>query len=96
MRVNTTTEFKQRKIDRSPRLDTILMVEKTLYANRSDKTVTQIWHLLPKKVMWTTFTAILKYLEYSGKIIIEKDRTITWIWNPDLIERIKKQGLVVR
>ena len=96
MRLNTITKFKQRRIDRSPRLDTILMIEATLYKHKSDKTITEIWKLLPKKVMWTTFTAVLRYLEYSGKIIVEKDKTVTWIWNPSLIERVKKQGLVVR
>ena len=91
----TLTEFKPRNLDRLPRLDTILMVEKILYKYKSDKTITQIWRLLPKKVMWTTFVTILDYLEYSGKIIIEDDKTVTWIWDPKGIERLKKKGLVV-
>jgi hypothetical protein len=77
-------------------LDTILMVEKALYKYRSDKTITQIWRLLPKKVMWTTFTTILDYLEYSGKLFIEKDKTITWIWDPKGVEEWKKKGLVLK
>ena len=77
-------KFKPRTIDRSPRLDTILMVEKMLF-----------WKLLPKKVMWTTYTTILDYLEYSGKIHIEEDKTVTWLWNPSKIEELKKKGLVV-
>lgn len=96
MQINTTVKFKQRKIDRSPRLDTVLMIEKVLYRYSSDKTTTEIWRLLPKKVMWTTFTTVLRYLEYSGKIVVEKDKTVTWIWNPRLVERVKKQNLVVR
>jgi len=84
-----------RKVDRSPRLDSILMVEKTLFKYKSDKTITQVWKLLPKKMMWTTFTTILDYLEYSGKIHVEKDKTITWLWNPGKIEEMKKRGLVV-
>ncbi len=96
MNTRTLTKFRPRGIDRSPRLDTILMIEKIVYKYSSDKTTTQIWHLLPKKVMWTTFTTTLKYLEYSGKILIEKDKTITWIWNPELVEKLKKQGLVVK
>lgn len=89
-------EFKPRNLDRLPRLDTVLMVEKALYKYKSDKTITQIWHLLPKKVMWTTFTTILDYLEYSGKIIIEDDKTVTWIWDPEGVKRWKKKGLVVK
>ena len=77
-------------------VDTILMIEAELYKQKSDKTITQIWKALPKKVMWTTFTAVLRYLEYSGKIIVEKDKTVTWIWNPNLIERLKKQNLVIK
>lgn len=87
--------FRPRTIDRSPRLDTILMVEKILFKYKSDKTITAIWKLLPKKVMWTTYTTILDYLEYSGKIHIEADKTVTWLWNPSKIEELKKKGLVV-
>ncbi|HUC38899.1 MAG TPA: hypothetical protein VL944_02095 [Candidatus Acidoferrum sp.] len=84
-----------KKLDRSPRLDTIIMTEKALFRYRSDKTVTQVWHLLPKKVMWTTFMTILDYLEYSGKIHIEKDKTISWIWSPEKVEDLKRKNLVV-
>jgi hypothetical protein len=87
--------FKTRAIDRSPRLDTILMVEKTLFKFKSDKTLTKIWRLLPKKVMWTTYTTILDYLEYSGKIHVEADKTVTWLWDPRKIADLKKKGLVV-
>ena len=90
------TLFQTRRIDRSPRLETILMIEQALYKYRSDKTITQIWRNLPKKVMWTTFTTSLRYLEYSGKINIEGDKTVTWLWNPKAIERLKVKGLVVR
>ncbi len=88
-------EFKPRNLDRFPRLDTVLMVERELYRHRSDRTVTAIWRGLPKKVMWTTFTTILDYLEYSGKIRVEGDKTVTWLWNPAAVERLKRDGLVV-
>lgn len=87
--------FRPRRLDRSPRLDTILMVEKALFRYKSEKTITQIWKLLPKKMMWTTFTTILDYLEYSGKIHVEKDKTVTWLWNPMKVEELKRKGLVV-
>ncbi len=88
-------EFKPRNLDRSPRLETILMVEKALYQYKSAKTLTEIWRHLPKKVMWTTFTTILDYLEYSGKIHIEDDKTVTWLWNPAKIKELKRKGLVI-
>lgn len=96
MNTKTTVIFEPRKIDRSPRLDTILMIESALYKYRSEKTITQIWIRLPKKVMWTTFTTVLRYLEYSGKIRIESDKTITWLWNPEIIEKLKNSGLVIK
>jgi hypothetical protein len=88
--------FEPRKVDRSPTLDTIIMIETALYKHRSEKTTTQIWKLLPKKVMWTTFTTVLKYLEYSGKIHVESDKTVSWLWNPKLVAKLKKNNLVVR
>jgi hypothetical protein len=88
-------QFKPRNLDRSPRLDTILMVEKILFKYRSEKSVTEIWRSLPKKVMWTTFVTILDYLEYSGKIHVEKDKTVSWLWDPSSVSRIRVRGLVI-
>lgn len=85
-------EFKPRNLDRFPRLDTVLMVEQELFTN-SEKTITEIWRALPKKVMWTTFVTILDYLEYSGKIHVEKDKTVTWLWNPKLREKVLREGV---
>lgn len=86
----TLQTFKLRKLDRAPRLDTILMVEKELFKHRSDKTITAIWRGLPKKMIWTTFMTVLDYLEYSGKIHVEKDRTVTWLWDPRRLEEWKR------
>ena len=85
--------FLPRNLGRYPRLDTVLMVEEALYKHKSDKTIRQIWLSLPQKVMWSTYTTILDYLEYSGKIIIEPDRTVSWIWSPKLHEYVKKHGV---
>ena len=81
-------KFVPRNLDRYPRLDTVLMVEDALFKHKSEKTLNQIWKSLPKSVMWTTFTTIVDYLEYSGKILVEKDRTVTWIWDPEGVRRI--------
>ena len=88
--------FKPRNLDRYPRLDTVLMVEKALYKYKSDLTIGQIWKKLPNKVLWTTYITILDYLEYSGKIILEDDKTVTWIWAPEGIKQLKEKGLVIR
>ena len=90
-----TVEFKPRNLDRYPRLDPVLMVEKALYRYRSDKTVTEIWRLLPKKVMWTTFVTILDYLEYSNKIHVESDKTVSWLWDPEGLEKARRKWVEV-
>lgn len=95
MQGKTLVAFKSKNLDRFPRLDTVLMVEKAIYKYKSDKTITEIWKKLPKKVMWTTFTTILDYLEYSGKIYLEDDKTITWLWDPKGIESLKKKNLMI-
>lgn len=91
----TLVEFKPRNVNRYPRLDTILMIERQFFKHKSDKTITEIWRDLPKKVMWTTFMTATEYLEYSGKIHVEEDRTVTWLWNPSKIAELKRKGLVL-
>ena len=95
MESSSLMEFKPRILDRFPRLETDLMVEKALFQYRSNKTITEIGKPLPKKVMWTTFITILDYLEYSGKIHVEPNKTITWLWDPEGIERLRRKGLIV-
>jgi len=46
-------------------------------------------------VMWQTYLLILDYLEHTGKIHVEKDRTVTWLWNPEGVRKIREAGLVV-
>ena len=81
---------------RFPRLDTILMVEKKICISKGDMTVTEIWKKLPRKVMWQTYLTVLDYLEYSGKIYIDKDKHAVWIWSPNEIEKLKIKNLVLR
>lgn len=86
----------KKEVLRFPRLDTVLMIEEAIRKAGGDLTIRQIWKKLPKKVMWQTYLTALDYLEYSGKIYIEKDKHITWIWDPEGIKQLKKKGLVVR
>ncbi len=96
MKTKTVQKVNTKTSSRSPTLETILMVEKAAYKYRSDKTTTEIWKLLPRKVMWTTYTKIIRYLEYSGKIIVDRDKRIAWIWDPEGIEKAKRLGLIVK
>jgi hypothetical protein len=86
----------KRSVERYPRLDTVLMIEGAIRKAKGDLTVREIWLGLPKKVMWKTYLAALDYLEYSGKIFIEPDKHVVWIWAPVEIEELKQKGLVER
>jgi len=80
----------------SPTLESVIMVEKTIqkYSQRYGKY--QLWKKLPRKMMYQTFQVILNYLERSGKILIDKDGCIIWVYNPKRVKRIIKEGLVVK
>ena len=83
----TVAVFKQENILRYPRLDTVLMVEEAIQKSEDYPTKTQLWRNLPKKMMYQTFNTIIDYLEYSGKIYVDKDGAIVWIWNPKLVQK---------
>lgn len=57
----------------SPRLATILMVEEALKAAGQTISVAELKRRLPRQVNHNTLTAILSYLETSGKIIVSLD-----------------------
>lgn len=74
-------------ITRSPRLETVMMVEKFIKKNSGEYKKTGLFLHLPKKMMWGTFNVILKYLYDNNKIGISKKGYIIYIWNPELIKR---------
>ena len=79
-----------------PRLDTVMMVEDTIKKMDKYPTRMELWRALPKKVMYQTFAMIIDYLLSSNKIIIDKrDRRIVWVWNPELLKKLRKGGLIL-
>jgi len=74
---------------RSPTLDTILMVEKTIEEYSGECNRTELWRNLPRKVMWQTYLIILDYLESINKIITDKYEKIAYIWNPNLAKKLR-------
>lgn len=78
-----------------PRLDTMLMVEEAIKNAKEYPSKRQLWLSLKKQIMYQTLNVILDYLEESNKIII-KDRKIIWTWNPELIKKYIKSGLVIK
>jgi len=73
---------------RSPTLDTVLMVEKTIDRYSGDYNRTELWKKLPKKVMWQTYLVVLDYLQDINKIAIDKMGKIAYIWNPSLNKKL--------
>jgi len=81
----------------APRLDTVLMVEEFIERNNGEYNQIELFKNLPKKMMWRTFKIILAYLLSLNKIVINKDETITWIWNPKLVEKyLKRKDLDIK
>ena len=73
---------------RSPTLDTVLMIEKTIDKYSGDYNRTELWRKLPKKVMWQTYLVVLDYLQDINKIAIDKIGKIAYIWNPSLAKKL--------
>lgn len=73
-------------IGSAPRLDTVLMVEDFIEVNSGEFNVGELFRRLPKKMLWRTFKIIIAYLENQNKIIVNKDGTVTWIWNPEVVK----------
>ena len=70
-------------ITRSPTLQTVLMVEKTIEEFSGELNRTDLWKKLPRKVMWQTYLIILDYLQSINKIAISKEGVLVYIWSPE-------------
>ncbi|MBW2995336.1 hypothetical protein KY312_03210 [Candidatus Woesearchaeota archaeon] len=86
--------MKKNPFTRSPTLDTVLMVEKTIDKHSGEFNRTQLWRSLPKKVMWQTYLVIIDYLESINKIAFDREGKIAYIWNPLLAKKLKKRKKV--
>ncbi len=88
--------MKQLTVLHSPTLESVLMVEKTIEKYSQECGRYQLWKKLPRKMMYQAFQVILDYLEQSGKIIIDNEGCIMWIFNPQRIKRLIQEDLMVR
>lgn len=80
--------------ERSPTLDTVLMVEKAIETHSGEYNRTELWKKLPKKVMWQTYLLILDYLQSINKIAISNNRIVVYIWSPDVAKRFAKRKAI--
>ncbi|MFH1821230.1 MAG: hypothetical protein ABH852_02145 [Methanobacteriota archaeon] len=88
---NTGTEMERTKyIMRYPRLDTVLMVESFIQKHDGEFKKKQLWGKLPRKMMYQTFCVVIDYLLYSGKISVDDDGKIGWIFYPEKVKQDMK------
>ena len=88
MEIQKQTMFNVKDIiTRSPRLDTIVMVEKFIEKYSGKYKKTELFNKLPKKMMWGTFNVVLKYLWDNNKIGIDKNYYVVYIWNPTVARK---------
>ncbi|MFH0869203.1 MAG: hypothetical protein V1839_03175 [archaeon] len=87
-------QIQKNPYERSPTLDTVLMVEKTIEEYSGEFKRTELWKKLPRKVMWQTFLVILDYLESINKIAFDKEGTIAYIWNPGLAKKLAGRKVI--
>ena len=80
--------YRRPMANRSPNLDTILMIEKVIRDHGGEFNRRQVWQNLPKKVMWQTFVKAYDYLLDSHKIAEDRLGHVCWIWNPELVDKI--------
>ena len=74
---------------RSPTLDTVLMIEKTIEEYSGEFNKTQLWKKLPRKVMWQTYLVVLDYLLSINKIAIDRKGVLGYIWCPEVAKKFK-------
>jgi len=85
------------KILHYPQLDTVLMVEEFIREHSGEFKKRSLWEHLPKRMMYQTFCVIFDYLLEWGKIALDREGKVGWIWNPALVEKyLKKPHLFVR
>ena len=89
--------LKQKDVIHYPQLDTVLMAEEFIKKHGGEFKKRSLWEHLPKKMMYQTFCVIFDYLEYSGKIAIDREGHVAWIWDPEGVRRyLKKKNLFWR
>ena len=90
----TSETIKMKAPLRYPRLDTVLYVERFIKENDGEYRKKRLWEALPKKMMYQTFSVIIDYLLLSGKISVDAEGKIGWIFYPEEAEkRMRKAHL---
>lgn len=88
---------KENPLARFPRLDTVLKIEEFIKEHDGEFRKKQLWENLHKKIMYQTFSIVLDYLIISGKISIDSEGKIGWIYySKDFEKHLKETHLFWR
>jgi len=79
---------------RSPTLDTVLMIERTIDKYSGEFNRTHLWKNLPKKVMWQTYLIVLDYLQSINKIGISNSGILVYIWSPETAAKFANRPII--
>ncbi|OPY30969.1 MAG: hypothetical protein A4E28_00059 [Methanocella sp. PtaU1.Bin125] len=77
-------ESKKYKPNYQPRLDTIKMVEEFIISHSGEYKRRALWEQLPKR---KNYKKIIDYLLESGKIVLDRDGIVVWIWDPEIMRQ---------
>lgn len=80
-------KLKKQEGARYPRLDTVLLVEKFIKEHDGEFKKKSLWEALPKRIMYQTYSLIIDYLLLSGKISVDAEGKIGWIFYPELVRK---------
>ncbi len=70
------------------------MIENFIKEHDGEYRKKQLWENLPKKMMYPTYSIAIDYLLVSGKISVDAEGKIGWIFYPEEAqERLKKAHL---
>jgi len=92
--INKLIGTKPITLEYNPTLESVLMVEKLIEKTSGEFSVYHLWQKLPRKMSYQSFKIIISYLLFSNKITISRNLKVVWIWNPQMIDTLEKNGLV--
>ncbi len=81
------------KLEHTPTLNTILMIEETLKNMNESVTIAGLKRKLPRQVNHNTLKVILEYLEKSNKIAVSL-KGIAWMHTPTIIDTIRENTML--
>jgi len=67
------------------------MVEQTL-EKPGACTITQLYRVLPRTVIYPTLKLIIEYFYAKGFIMSDREGKIVWVYNPELVRKYRARS----